>query len=60
MNRYSKAEQKTAMVKLEDMMKLQKKAQDRMKRLVRDMIEMGQCLCYNRNADWACIFHFSV
>lgn len=60
MRRSSKAEQKTAMVKYEDMIKLQKKAQDRMKRLVRDMIEMKQYLNYNRNVDWCCIFHFSV
>lgn len=36
------------MVKLEDMIKLQNKAQDRMKRLVRDMIEMAQCVNYNK------------
>lgn len=61
--RYSKAEQKTAVVKLEDMIKLQKKAQDQMKRLVRDMdisMEMEQCVKYNRNVDWNCFFHFTV
>lgn len=56
--RYSKAEQKKAMVKLEDMIKLQKKAQEQIKRLVRDMTEMVQCVTYNRNVGWSCISLF--
>lgn len=46
------------MVKLEDMIKLQKKAQDQIRRLVRDMIEMAQYLNYNGNLDWSLIFLF--
>lgn len=56
--RYSKAEQKKAMVKLEDMIKLQRKAQDQIKRLVRDVTEMGQCIQYSRNVGWSCVSLF--
>lgn len=47
--RYSTAEKETAMVKVEEMIKLQKKAQDQMKRLVRVILELVQCVRYKRS-----------
>lgn len=62
MCRYSSAEKKTAMVKVEEMLKLQKKAQDQMKKLVRVIIELVQCVRYKRselNFSFNCLKVFS-